>query len=82
VSPFILLTGCLIINRDVTGWLCCSLGTTDCLRIAFTSLPLQRHHMWSKYMRCVDGICGQQRHGGWGGPRGETALTNNNHGKR
>ena len=52
--------GCLIINRDVTGWLCCSLGTTaDCLRVVFTSLPLQRHHMWSKYMRCVDGICGQ-----------------------
>ena len=29
------------------------------LRVVFTSLPLQRHHMWSKYMRWVDGICGQ-----------------------
>ena len=82
MSPFILLTGCLVINRDVTGWLCCSLGTTDCLRVVFTSLPLQIHHMWSKYMRCVEAYVGSKGMEEGEGPRGETALTNNNHGKR
>ena len=43
--------GCLIINRDVTDWLCCPLlGWTDCVRVVFTPLLSQWHYMWSKFM--------------------------------
>ncbi len=32
-EPFILLTGCIIINRDVTGWLCCFLLAAGLVRL-------------------------------------------------
>ena len=56
MSPSILLTGCLIINRDVTGWLCCSLVgwydllLTRCLHASPLTISL---HVVTVYVMCV-----------------------------
>jgi hypothetical protein len=77
--------GCLIIETATLRAGCIArswAGPTDSLRVVFTPLPLQRNYMWSKYMRCVEAFVGSKGMEEGEGPRGETALTNNNHGKR
>jgi hypothetical protein len=75
VTPSFLLTGCLIINCDVTYWA----GTTDCLRVVLMSVPLQWNFMCFKCIcdsdLSVGGIWGEGE--GEGGRReGETVLMN------
>ena len=56
MSPFILLTGIIIITRDVTGWLCCSLVgwydllPTRCLHASPLTISL---HVVTVYVMCV-----------------------------
>ena len=83
-DPLHLADGCLIINRDVTGWLCCSvlgwynLLPTRCLHAFSLTMALHgvrvyvmgvcRRHVWAVEV-IAEGERGKEK-------EGETALTN------